>query len=238
MPTEICSYRLTLRGKPLGSFVMSTSVRGRIVFLEAKLLLQGSMGNVTVTQRSKCHRTDFYSLSFQEETQSRNDNRQFSMQFDSDTGLVRANKSGDVADMPYTRPFLDPLSLLHQMRHITPEATQTRVPMIGKDVIIERVQTTELNTAMGKREAYEYQLHPGGSYAYVDVSEPHHILMLSQRVDGQLVDATLVRVDEEADAPQRDERRNNRRQQPNRKRRPRREGREGGGRRARAEGKG
>ncbi len=202
---------------------MSSSPRGRIVFLEAKLLLQGAMGNVTVTQRSKCHRFDFYSLSFQEETQSRNETRQFSMQFDSDTGLVRANKSGDVAEMPYLRAFLDPLSLLYRMRHIAPEATQTRVPMIGKDVVIERVQSTELNTALGKREAYEYQLYPGGSYAYVDTAEPHHILMLSQRVDGQLLDATLVRIDEEADAPQKEDRRN-RRQQP-RRRRPKQQGR-------------
>lgn len=206
---------------------MSTSLRGRLVFLEAKLLLQGSMGNVTVTQRSKCHRFDFYSLSFQEETQSRSETRQFSMQFDPDTGLVRANKSGDVADMPYTRPFLDPLSLLYRMRHVSPEVTQTRVPMIGKDVVLERVQTTELTTALGKKEAYEYQLHPGGSYAYVDTAEPHHILMLSQRVDGQLVDATLVRVDEEADAPPREDRRN--RRQQGRRRRPRQQGR---GRRA------
>jgi hypothetical protein len=226
MPTEICSYRLSLRGKPLGSFVMSTSVRGRIVFLEAKLLLQGSMGNVTVTQRSKCHRFEFYSLSFQEETVNRSETRQFSMQFDPETGLVRANKSGDVADIPYIRPFLDPLSLLHRMRHIDAEATQTRVPMIGKDVVLERIQTTELTTALGKREAYEYQLHPGGSYAYVDTAEPHHILMLSQRVDGQLLDATLVRVDEEADAPQRDDRRNRRTQ--NRRRRPRQQGRNEG----------
>jgi hypothetical protein len=206
MPTEICSYRLSLRGKPL--------------------LLQGSLGNVSVTQRSKCHRFEFYSLSFQEETVNRSETRQFSMQFDPETGLVRANKSGDVADMPYIRPFLDPLSLLHRMRHIDAEATQTRVPMIGKDVVIDRIQTTELTTALGKREAYEYQLHPGGSYAYVATTEPHHILMLSQRVDGQLLDATLVRVDEEADAPQRDDRRNRRTQ--NRRRRPKQQGRNEG----------
>jgi hypothetical protein len=223
MPTEICSYRLSLRGKPLGSFVTSTSLRGRLAFLEAKLLLQGSMGNVTVTQRSKCHRFDFYSLSFFEETQSRNETRQFSMQFDAETGLVRANKSGDIAEIPHTRPFLDPLSLLYRLRQLGPEAAQTRVPMIGKDVIVERVQTSELTTALGKKEAYEYQLHPGGSYAYVEVAEPHHILMLSQRVDGQLMDATLVRVDEEADAPQRDDRRS--RRQQSRRRRPRQQGR-------------
>jgi hypothetical protein len=215
MPTEICSYRLSLRGKPIGSYVMSTSIRGRLVFLESKLVLQGSLGNVSVTQRSKSHRFDFYSLSFHEETVNRGETRQFAVQFDSETGLVRANKSGDVADMPYIRPFLDPLALLYRIRHLN-DAEQTRVPMIGKDVVLERTQTTELNmAAFGKREAYEYQLHPGGSYVYVDVAAPHHLLMLSQKVDGQLVDAMLVRVDEETDAP-RDDRRN--RQQPRRRR--------------------
>jgi hypothetical protein len=221
MPTEICSYRLSLRGKPIGSYVMSTSLRGRLVFLESKLVLQGSMGNVSVTQRSKAHRFDFYSLSFHEETQTRGENRQFAMQFDSETGLVRANKSGDVADMPYTRPFLDPLALLYRVRHLG-ETQQLRVPMIGKDVVLERTQTTELSTsAYGKREAHEYHLYPGGSYVYVDAASPHHLLMLSQKVDGQLIDATLVRVDEEADAP-RDDRRN---RQQGRRRRQRQQGR-------------
>jgi hypothetical protein len=228
MPTEICSYRLSLRGKPIGSYVMSTSVRGRLVFLEAKLTLQGPMGNVSVTQRSKCHRFDFYSLSFQEETVSRGETRQFSVQFDAETGLVRANKSGDVADMPYTRPFLDPLALLHRIRYLdteithVAEITQVRVPMIGKDVVVERIQSTELSTAFGKREAYEYQLYPGGSYVYVDSAKPNHLLMLSQRVDGQLMDALLVRVDEEVDTALKDDRRN--RRQQGRRRRPRPQG--------------
>lgn len=221
MPTEICSYRLSLRGKPIGSYVMSTSLRGRLVFLESKLVLQGSMGNVSVTQRSKAHRFDFYSLSFHEETQTRGETRQFAVQFDSETGLVRANKSGDVADMPYTRPFLDPLALLYRVRHLG-ETPQLRVPMIGKDVVLERTQTTELSTsAFGKRQAHEYHLYPGGSYVYVDAAAPHHLLMLSQKVDGQLIDATLVRVDEEADVL-RDDRRN---RQQGRRRKQRQQGR-------------
>jgi hypothetical protein len=229
MPTEICSYRLSLRGKPIGSYVMSTSLRGRLVFLESKLVLQGSMGNISVTQRSKSHRFDFYSLSFYEENVTRGETRQFAMQFDSETGLVRANKSGDVADMPYMRPFLDPLALLYRIRQLNAAVTegerlQVRVPMIGKDVVVERIQTTSLTTALGKREAYEYQLYPGGSYVYVDTAPPHHLLMLSQQVDGQLIDAMIVRVDEEADAPQRGDDRRNRRQQ-GRRRRPRPQGR-------------
>jgi hypothetical protein len=208
---------------------MSTSLRGRLVFLESKLVLQGSMGNISVTQRSKAHRFDFYSLSFFEENVTRGETRQFAMQFDSETGLVRANKSGDVADMPYTRPFLDPLALLYRIRQLNApvaegERLQVRAPMIGKDVVVERIQTTTLTTALGKLEAYEYQLYPGGSYVYVDVAAPHHLLMLSQQVDGQLIDAMIVRVDEEADAPQRNDDRRKGRQQ-GRRRRPRQQGR-------------
>ncbi|MGL4611382.1 MAG: hypothetical protein ACRCYY_17180 [Trueperaceae bacterium] len=225
MPTEICSYRLNLRGKPIGSYVMSSSVRGRLIFLESKLVLQGSLGNVSVTQRSKFNRLEQHSVSFFEETVTRGETRQFSVQFDRETGVVRANKNGDVAEIPYTRSFLDPLSLLYRIRLLEDaapegERLQVRAPMIGKDVIVERIQTTSLTTALGKRDAYEYQLYPGGSYVYVDVAAPHHLLMLSQHVDGQLIDALIVRVDEEADAL-RDERRN---RQQGRRRRPRPQG--------------
>jgi hypothetical protein len=220
MPTEVCSYRLSVRGKPIGSHVLSTSQRGRLTFLEAKFMLQGPMGNVTVLQRSKSHRFNFHSLSFQEETGGRGDARQFNVQFDLETGLVRANKSGDIAEIPYTRPYVDPLGLLYRIRQLRVEEERVRAPMLGKDVVVERIRTLELDTTLGKREAYEYQLHPGGSYVYVDTSEPHLILMLSQRVDGQLMDATLVRVDEETDFAPRDDRRQ-RRQQQGRRRRPR-----------------
>ncbi len=198
--TEICSYRLSLRGKPIGTHSLSASLRGRLIFLEAKLTLQGQMGNVAIVQRSKSHRSQFHSLSFQEDTITKGENRSFHVNFDLDTGLVRAHKNGnDVATIPYTRPFLDPLGLLYAIRQLSPEQERWRLPMIGKDVVVDRIGTTSMDTPLGTREAYEYQLHPGGSYLYVDTQAPHPILMLSQRIEGQLLDAILVRVDEEAD---------------------------------------
>lgn len=209
---EICHYRLSLRGKPVGTHMLSTSARGRLVFLEGKLTLQGQLGNVTVHQRSKSHRFQFHSLSFQEDSQSRGENRNFSVNFDADSGLIRAHKHGnDVASVAYTRPYLDPLGLLYAIRHMNPEQVQLRLPMLGKDVTVDRLGTTELETTLGQRQAYEYQLHPGGSYVYVDIEDPHPILMLSQRIEGQLLDALLVRIDQETDQTQVEQRRNKQR---------------------------
>jgi hypothetical protein len=201
--TEICSYRLSLRGKPIGTHTLSTSPRGRLLFLEGKLILQGQMGNVTITQRSKSHRVHFHSLSFQEDTTSRGENRSFHVNFDLELGLVKAHKNGnDVSNVPYTRPFLDPLGLLYAVRQFSPDQDRWRIPMLGKDVVIDRIGINAIETTLGIREAYEYQLYPGGSYLYVDVEPPHPILMLSQRVEGQLLDALLVRIDQEVDTPQ------------------------------------
>ena len=189
-----------------------------MVFLEAKLILQGQMGNVTITQRSKSHRFQFHSLSFQEDTLSRGENRSFTVHFDQETGLIRAHKSGnDVATVPYTLPFLDPLVLLYAIRQLSPDQEHWRVPMLGKDVVVDRIGTSSIETTLGTRQAYEYQLYPGGSYLYVDTEPPHPILMLSQRVEGQVIDALLVRIDEEADQPQQEQRGRNK--QRGRKRR-------------------
>jgi hypothetical protein len=205
--TEVCNYRLNLRGKPIGSHILSTSQRGRLNFLEAKFTLQGQLGNVVITQRSKSHRVNFHSLSFQEDTAGKGENRSFNVTFDLESGLIKAHKSGnDVATMPYIRPYLDPLGLLYAIRQLAPEQERWRVPMVGKDVVVDRMRTTSLETVLGPRQAYEYQLHPGGSFVYVDVQEPHLILMLSQRIDGQLLDAVLARVDQEADTSQNEQR--------------------------------
>ena len=78
--------------------------------------------------------------------------------------------------------------------------------MLGKDVVVDRIGTSSIETTLGTRQAYEYQLYPGGSYLYVDTQPPHPILMLSQRIEGQVLDALLIRMDEEADQPQQEQR--------------------------------
>lgn len=77
------------------------------------------------------------------------------------------------------------------------DAEHALVPMLGKDVTVQRVGEVELDTPMGAREAVAYLLHPGGSVVYVDREPPHLLLKFTQRLVDGFVDAVLVRVDEE-----------------------------------------
>jgi hypothetical protein len=181
----------------VGSHILSTELQGRLALLESKLMLQGPLGNSTVMQRSKVHRQRFFSLLFSEETQELGSKRMFQVLFDTDKGLVIASKSpNDRTEMPLTLPYLDPLSLLYRLRFFSPEEDLLRLPLLGKTITVERVTETELDTALGKRPVWVYQLYPGGSLVYVDRDEPHAILMMSQRFDAQILDAQLISIEE------------------------------------------
>lgn len=197
MSVEVCHYRLSLRGKPIGSHTLSTSFRGRTALLGAKLMVQDRLLNGTVTQESKVHRDQFFSFSYQEKTVSANDSRGFTVVFDLEEGLVKATKgANDSAAMPYLEALEDPLGLLYHVRHLDPGSAPLRVPMLGKAVVVERLGETVLDTALGETAAHAYLLQPGGGYLYVATAAPHPILMMSQRFDGQLLDAHLVRIDD------------------------------------------
>jgi hypothetical protein len=206
MPVEVCSYRLTMRGKPVGTHVLRTHETGRTVNLEAKMMLQGGLGQHTVTQTSVLHRQALFSLRFQEDLASTNERRTFKVEFDRESGLVRASRgTSDTAETPYTRPFQDPLGLLYQIRQLREDADTLRVPMLGKDVVVERLGEIHVETVLGEHKAWVYTLHPGGSYLYVDTQPPHAILKLTQRLEGQLLDVLLVKIDEEEGMPDRDD---------------------------------
>lgn len=193
-PVEVVSYRLTHRGKPVGSQTIKTADLGKHAQLEVRAQFQGSLGMATVVQRSRCH-PQGVSLRFLEETQERNDNRKYDVTFDVRTGLVTAAKGPkDNALMPYVLPYRDPVSLLHEIRQLGALQRPHRIPMLGKEVTVQFGGEVELETALGKRRAFAYVLHPGQSVVYVDVEQPHTILKLTQRLpDGQL-DALLVKV--------------------------------------------
>lgn len=202
MPVEVCSYRLTVRGQPVGTHTLRTERRGRSVALEGRLQLQGSLGTATVTQRSRSHAQRHFSFSYEEQTQRRGDNRSYRIDFDHEQGLVRASRgSNDRAELPYLRPFRDPLSLLHQLRQLGDGEDPVRVPMLGKDVLVHAIGAIELETALGRKTARAFTLQPGGCYVYVDREAPHHILAMTQRVEGQLLDAQLVQIGQEAAMP-------------------------------------
>jgi hypothetical protein len=224
MSTEVCTYRLTLRGKPVGSHTISTTPQGRLTLLEANLMLQGPLGTSTVVQRSKVHRHRFVSLSFSEETQEHGSKRHFQVHFDPDSGLVTASKGpNDRTEMPLTQGFLDPLSLLYRLRFLTIEEDNIRLPLLGKPVTVECLNDTPLDTALGRKQACVYQLHPGGSLVYIDKDEPKTILMLSQRFDNQLLDAHIVNSSQEdvSEERSRDPKRNRPRQRRHYRGKPR-----------------
>jgi hypothetical protein len=223
MSTEVCHYRLALRDKPVGSHVIATSFRGRTTLLEATMTLQGRLGASTVRQVSKTHRQQFFSFSYLEETSEGGSQRSYLVEFDINDGLVKASKGADSASIPYIRPYEDPLGLLHHLRHLPEDTTSLTVPMLGKDVIIERLNLVPLQTLYGEQDVVMYQLLPGKSYVYVDPNPPYPIVMLSQRIDGQLIDAVLTRRDERSDAVNLPTERGRRRRRANRsnRRRPR-----------------
>jgi hypothetical protein len=205
MAVEVCSYRLSLRGTAVGTHVLRTEHRGQITHLEGRLMLQGSLGQLTTTQVSRVQRRRNISLAFREDTERRGENRVYDVVFDASRGQVRASRGpGDEAAMPYILPYRDPLGLLNEIRGLEPSDEPVRVPMLGKEVSVLYLGTTELDTALGKRAAYAYRLHPGNSYVYVEAAEPHAILQMGQRIDGQLLDVMLMKIAQEDAMPVRE----------------------------------
>ena len=199
MSVEVCSYRLTLKGKPAGSHVLKTQSLGRVMQLEGRAQYQGALGSTTIVQRSRCHATRHFSLRFREETTDRGGQHAFDMTFDAQEGVVVAGRGPrDQATIPYIRPYRDPLSMLLDLRSADGDAP-LRLPMIGKDVIAQRASEVELDTALGRRRAAAYLLHPGGSAVYVDLDPPHLVLKMTQRLTDGYVEALLVRVAQEAE---------------------------------------
>ena len=200
MPTELCNYRLNLYGKAVGTHTLRTQPGKKGVLLEARMTLQGSLGQKTITQTSQLNPA-LESVRFTEETQEPSQTRTFEVTFDGVRGVVRfAQREGnknDLAEEPYLLPYRDPLGLLHALRE-RPE--RLRVPLLGKEVVAERLAEVTLETALGERRAHPYVLSPGLSYVYVDATPPHLILRLTQRFDGGLLDAFLVKVVQEESA--------------------------------------
>ena len=221
MATELCSYRLNLYGKAVGTHTLRTQQGKQGVRLEAQLALQGSLGQKTITQTSQLN-SALESVRFTEETQERSETRTFEVIFDAGRGVVRASQSksgkNDSAEVPYTLPYRDPLGLLYVLRDL-PE--RLRLPLLGKNVVAERLAPIPLETALGERRAYPYVLYPGPNYLYVDAAPPHLILRFTQRFEGGLLDAFLMKVVQE-DTSIREETR------PPKRRRRRRRGRRGG----------
>lgn len=229
---EVLSFTVSQRGSPAGTHVIRTEPRGSIVHLEARMQLAGPLGRGLITQTSRSHVRYHHSLSFREDQQKRGDNRSYDVRFDRSTGLVRAVRSGsDVAEIPLSRPFRDPLGMLHEIRSSGVDTDDWIIPMIGKDVHVSLVSETEVHTPLGTLPARVFRLFPGGALVWVGLEEPHPILRMAQPAVGGTLDVTLSGLGSEAarqqqaaaggraGGPKREQRR---RQRPRRGRRRRR----------------
>ncbi len=206
MPIEGFTYRLNARGRPAGRLILRTGERGRVALVEARLQLQGGLGQATWTQTSRCHPQHHHSLRWHEESEGQGDARSFEVRFDADAGLVTATRGRqDTASVPYLLPYRDPLSLLRELRAATAaeaagrpgKPLPWRIPLLGKDVVVVRAQDVELDVQGGRRRGRAFTLYPGGSAVVVDLQPPHAILRMTQRLPDAVLEATLVDVSEE-----------------------------------------
>jgi hypothetical protein len=214
MSKEVCEYRLQLRGRPVGSYRVSTLTKRQLVHVEGRLELQGALGRKTISQECSLHKDSFESVHFSEWQQDGSQKRTFEVVFDRDQGLVTAQRGSDHASIPYIQAYRDPLGVFYELRYLQTQAHPERlqVPLIGKDVVFEKVNDVTLETAIGKVNAHLYLCQPGGNYIYVEAGGSRTILKFNQRLDGQVLEATLVKVGYEAEREGNDKRnRRNRR---------------------------
>ena len=223
MSKEVCEYRLQLRGRPVGSYRVSTLVKQQLVHLEGRLELQGALGRKTIQQQSSLHKDSFESVHFSEWQQDGSQKRTFEVVFDSDQGLVTAQRGKDHASIPYIQAYRDPLSIFYELRQL--QLNRVQLPLIGKDVVFDKVNNVTLETALGKMDAHVYLCQPGGSYVYVEAGGSHTILKYIQRLEGQVLEAVLVKVAHEAERSDTDKHdkhdKRNRRNRRNSRRNPR-----------------
>lgn len=198
MSVEVVNFRLSYRGKPVGTHVIKTEVAGKVRRMESRASLQGPLGNAVITQRSRSSAQYHHSLRFREESQAREGKHVYDVHFDAQTGLVHASTgTKDVATTPYIRPYRDPLSLLGQVRALA-GSSAAGIAMLGHDVTVQFAGEVDLSTALGEKRAWAYVLQPGGSVVYVDVAGDNAILKMTQRLAEGHLDSLVVSVSREA----------------------------------------
>ncbi|MEX2502856.1 MAG: hypothetical protein WD336_10815 [Trueperaceae bacterium] len=202
MSVEVHGYRFEVRGVAAGRQVLRAKEEGRQVRLEGDARFEGPLPKAQVVQLSRCHRDKGTSYEYTERTHDRSGQRSFRIEFDGRDGLVRFQRSdAESAETPYLQPFRDPLSMLRELRRAPADAERIRIPMLGSTVEALALGEIDLDTDLGPKRARTYLLHPGGSWAWIDVAPPHAILKLSQRTPDGRIDAYLTSIGSDASLP-------------------------------------
>lgn len=202
MTVETLSYTLSLGHKAVGSQVIKTLVTSCVTTLECRALFQGVLGAHSAQQSSQLATGSGESLRFSETTDGKGDKHSFEVAFDARSGLVKATRQTGTqverAEVPYLRPYSDPLGLLHLLRGLEHGSVVTRrVPLLGKDVVVESLGEWALEMAQGERATFGYVLRPGPCYVYLDARPPHALVQLVQPTQYGQLEAFLVRTTQE-----------------------------------------
>lgn len=180
---------------------MHSGIKRHVALLEARMQLQGTLGNLTLVQTSRCDARDHHSLQWREAVEGRQDPPPFEVRFDAEHGVVRASRGrNDHASVPYLLPYRDPLSLLRELRERTAQAQRGqpsaalpwRIPLLGKDVLITAVRDGVMQNREEERAVRSYTLHPGGSLVVVQLTPPFPIVRFLQRLPDTTLEATLI----------------------------------------------
>lgn len=199
---EVHTYRLEVRGTVAGRHVMRQQEEQHEVRMEAEMDLEPPLGPCNVVQLSRSAREENESIEFAEHQEDRQGHHAFRVDFDRGRGQVLMRRDQqDQAAVPFLLPFRDPLSMLRELRRVSPETDQVRIPMLGKSVVARTLGEVDLDTALGPRRARSYLLQPGGSRVWIDTKPPHAILRLSQAMPDHLLEARIVTIGHDTRMP-------------------------------------
>lgn len=198
VPVDVHTYKFDVRGQRCGQQVVRSDVRDGIAYLESEAKFEAPLSQATVKQLSRCDAADGTSFEYVESSASREGEHKIHVTFGDDDGLVTYRVGRDEASLPYLQPFRDPLSVIWALRRQDLAAEdlgdRIRVPMLGSFAEAHRIGTGPLDTELGRKDAIQFQIFPGGTRIWVDADPPHVVLAVRQRWSDGWMSATLTSV--------------------------------------------
>lgn len=210
---EITTYRLSHQTQKIGSYLLKSHRRAGKLLAEGSLQLKNFGETNRIWQQSEADATSFASSNYQEINEGEGFTRQFQFRYDAATAMLYANRKlngeeEESSSQPALIPYSDSLALLYLVRSMSQhDITSRRVPMLGKDVVIERSQTAaspkpptkhnQLEPAKGldkkhyRAPLHHYRLCPGNAHIWVSSLAPYPIVKILQPSSQGKIEAIL-----------------------------------------------
>ena len=204
MSIEGLTFRLNARGRPAGRLLINTGIKREHALMEARLQLQGALGNSTIVQLSRSDAATHRSLRWHESHEGRSDPPPFEVRFDAESGAIVASRGrSDKASAPYLLDYRDPLSMIRELRERTAAAVRDgatlpelpwTLPLLGHPVHVVAIRDGVLESRGEERRVRSYTLQPGGSLIVVELSPPFAPVRMLQRLTDGALEATLIEI--------------------------------------------